>query len=111
MSISGINAILDWTDARRRNYCVQADIRRSIRLGALLLLGDGHALQGDGELPGQGLETSLDVTFRVDVIAGRSLGQPRVESADAMMVMGTGGSLDAAMQSATTQMSCWLQDT
>jgi len=28
-----------------------------------------------------------------------------------MMVMGTGGSLDAAMQSATTQMSRWLQDT
>jgi len=79
--------------------------------GALLLLGDGHALQGDGELPGQGLETSLDVTFRVDVIAGRSLGQPRVESADAMMIMGTGGSLDAAMKSATTQMSRWLQDT
>jgi acetamidase/formamidase len=79
--------------------------------GALLLLGDGHALQGDGELPGQGLETSLDVTFRVDVIAGRALGQPRVESADAMMIMGTGGSLDAAMKSATTQMSRWLQDT
>jgi acetamidase/formamidase len=51
------------------------------------------------------------VTFRVEVIAGRSLGQPRVESADAMMVMGTGGSLDAAMKSATTQMSRWLQDT
>ena len=79
--------------------------------GALLLLGDGHALQGDGELPGQGLETSLDVTFRVDVIAGRSLSQPRVESADAMMVMGMGDSLDAAMKSATTQMSRWLQDT
>jgi acetamidase/formamidase len=79
--------------------------------GALLLLGDGHALQGDGELPGQGLETSLDVTFRVDVIAGRSLGQPRVESADAMMLMGTGASLDAAMKSATTEMSRWLQDT
>jgi acetamidase/formamidase len=79
--------------------------------GALLLLGDGHALQGDGELPGQGLETSLDVTFRVDVIAGHSLGQPRVESADTMMIMGTGGSLDAAMKGATTQMSRWLQDT
>ena len=51
------------------------------------------------------------MTFRVEVIAGRSLGQPRVESADAMMVMGTGGSLDAAMKSATTQMSRWLQDT
>jgi amidase len=79
--------------------------------GALLLLGDGHAEQGDGELPGQGLETSLDVTFSVDVIPAVSLGQPRVESADAMMIMGTGATLDAAMKSATTQMSRWLQDT
>ncbi len=79
--------------------------------GALLLLGDGHAVQGDGELPGQGLETSMDVTFRVDVIPGRALGQPRLESADAMMIMGTGMTLDAAMKSATTQMSRWLQDT
>jgi amidase len=79
--------------------------------GALLSLGDGHAEQGDGELPGQGLETSLDVTFSVDVVPAVSLGQPRVESADAMMIMGTGATLDAAMKSATTQMSRWLQDT
>ncbi len=79
--------------------------------GALLMLGDGHARQGDGELPGQGLETSLDVTFRVDVIPARALGQPRVESADAMMIMGTGPTLDAAMRNATTMMSRWLQDT
>ena len=79
--------------------------------GALLSLGDGHAEQGDGELPGQGLETSLDVQFSVDVIPAVSLSQPRVESADAMMIMGTGGTLDAAMKSATTQMSRWLQDT
>jgi acetamidase/formamidase len=79
--------------------------------GALLMLGDGHALQGDGELPGQGLETSLDVTFRVDVIPARSLGQPRVESTEAMMILGTGPTLDAAMRNATTMMSRWLQDT
>jgi acetamidase/formamidase len=79
--------------------------------GALLLLGDGHAAQGDGELPGQGLETSMDVQFRVDVIPAHALGQPRLESADAMMIMGTGATLDAAMKSATTQMSRWLADT
>src|SRR5262249_51845931 len=36
--------------------------------GALLYLGDGHALQGDGELNGNALETSLDVEFSVDVL-------------------------------------------
>jgi acetamidase/formamidase len=76
--------------------------------GALLYLGDGHAQQGDGELPGQGLETSMDVQFSVDVIANSSLGQPRVEDRDFVMVMGTGVTLDGAMKSATTGMSRWL---
>jgi len=78
------------------------------RPGALLYMGDGHAQQGDGELPGQGLETSMDVQFTVDVVPGESLGQTRVENADSVMVMGTGGSLDEAMKSATTGMSRWL---
>jgi len=78
------------------------------RPGALLYMGDGHAQQGDGELPGQGLETSMDVQFTVDVVPGQSLGQTRVENADFVMVMGTGGSLDEAMKSATTGMSRWL---
>jgi len=79
--------------------------------GALLFLGDGHAQQGDGELPGQGLETSMDVQFTVDVIPGKALGQPRVENQDFVMVMGTGVTLDAAMKSATTEMSRWLAST
>ena len=31
--------------------------------GALLFIGDGHALQGDGEPTGTGIETSMDVEF------------------------------------------------
>ena len=78
------------------------------RPGALLYMGDGHAQQGDGELPGQGLETSMDVQFTVDVVQGQSLGQTRAENTDFVMVMGTGGSVDEAMKSATTGMSRWL---
>jgi acetamidase/formamidase len=79
--------------------------------GALFYLGDGHAEQGDGELPGQGLETSMDVQFTVDVVPNVSLGQPRVEDRDFVMVMGTGVTLDAAMKNATTGMSRWLAAT
>jgi amidase len=79
--------------------------------GALFYLGDGHAEQGDGELPGQGLETSMDVQFTVDVIPNISLGQPRVEDKDFVMVMGTGVTVDAAMKNATTGMSRWLAAT
>ena len=32
--------------------------------GALFYFGDGHAAQGDGEVCGSGLETSMDVAFR-----------------------------------------------
>jgi len=46
--------------------------------GALLYLGDAHALQGDGELNGNALETSLDVEFSVDVIPRRRTPGPRV---------------------------------
>lgn len=76
--------------------------------GALLYIGDGHAQQGDGELPGQGLETSMDVEFTVDVIPSNSLGQMRLENRDYVMVMGSGGTIDAAMRAATTGMSRWL---
>jgi amidase len=40
--------------------------------GALLYVGDGHAAQGDGELNGNALETSMDVEFTVDVPANGS---------------------------------------
>ena len=76
--------------------------------GALLYLGDGHAEQGDGELPGQGLETSMDVEFSVDVVPNASLGMPRVEDKEYVMVVGTGATVDAAMKNATTGMSRWL---
>ena len=36
--------------------------------GALLFLGDGHARQGEGEVVGTGLETSLDVEFTVELV-------------------------------------------
>jgi amidase len=78
--------------------------------GALLYLGDGHAAQGDGELNGNALETSLDVEVTVDVIPGRRAPGPRVESATHIMAMGLGGSLDDAFKSATANMAGWIAD-
>ncbi len=78
--------------------------------GALLYLGDGHAAQGDGELNGNALETSLDVEFTVDLIPGRRTPGPRVESATHIMAMGLGGSLDDAFRSATANMAGWIAE-
>jgi amidase len=76
--------------------------------GALLVMGDGHALQADGEITGQGLETSMDVEFTVTLIRDELLDQPWAENDQYIMVCGIGGSLQAAQQNATSGLSNWL---
>jgi acetamidase/formamidase len=78
--------------------------------GALLYVGDGHALQGDGELNGNALETSMEVEFTVDVMPGKRIPGPRVESPTHIMAMGLAGSLDDAFRGATANMAQWLTD-
>src|SRR5258707_1979620 len=78
--------------------------------GAMLYVGDGHALQGDGELNGNALETSMDVEFSVDIIPAKRIGAPRVESATHIMVVGLAGSLDEAFRIATANMAQWLTE-
>ena len=77
--------------------------------GALLYVGDGHAAQGDGELNGNALETSMDVEFTVDVISSKPLMTPRVESPTHIMTVGLGGSLEDALRAATASLGQWLE--
>jgi amidase len=77
--------------------------------GALLYVGDGHAVQGDGELNGNALETSMEVEFTVDVIASKSLMTPRVESPTHIMTVGLGGTLEDALRAATSSLGQWLE--
>ena len=77
--------------------------------GALLFVGDGHAAQGDGELTGDALETSMDIEFTVDVIEGRNAGHPLAENAEYLIRIGIGGSLDQALQMATSGIVRWLE--
>jgi amidase len=77
--------------------------------GALLFVGDGHAAQGDGELTGDALETSMDIEFTVDVLEGRSFGHPLFENTEYLISVGIGGSLDQALQMATSGIMRWLE--
>src|SRR5882724_873358 len=77
--------------------------------GAILFVGDGHAAQGDGELTGDALETSMEVEFTVDLIQGKSLG-PRAENDEYLMALGIANSMPEAVQRATTQLATWLED-
>lgn len=76
--------------------------------GALLYFGDAHALQGDGETSQYALETSMDVEISVDVIHGKAVQMPRVESPTQIMVLGQAGSIDEATRAATTGLIKWL---
>jgi acetamidase/formamidase len=78
--------------------------------GALLYLGDAHAEQGDGELNGNALETSMDVEFSVDVIPGTHLFGRRIETPTHIITMGLSASLDDALKSATDGMAKWLNE-
>lgn len=78
--------------------------------GALLYLGDGHAVQGDGEIAGTGIEVSMDVEFSVDLVKGKQLEWPRGEDADDIFTVGNARPLDQALQHATTEMMRWLQE-
>jgi amidase len=77
--------------------------------GALLFVGDGHAAQGDGELTGDALETSMDIEFTVDVIEGRNFNHPLAENAEYLISIGIGGTLDQALQMATSGILRWLE--
>jgi acetamidase/formamidase len=76
--------------------------------GALLFLGDGHARQGEGEVVGTGLETSLDVEFSVELVKKKTFLWPRLENADHIMVLGSARPLLEALQHATSGMQGWL---
>jgi acetamidase/formamidase len=76
--------------------------------GALLFVGDGHAAQGDGELTGDALETSMEVEITVDLIQGKSFGGPRLENDEYLTALGIANSLPDALQRATTQLSRWI---
>ncbi len=76
--------------------------------GALFHLGDGHAVQGDGEIVGTGVEISFDVHFSVELIKGQRIGWPRAIDDTWMMTIGNARPLDQCVQHATTEMLAWL---
>ncbi len=86
--------------------------------GALIHLGDGHAVQGDGEIVGTGIETSFDVRFTVRLLKGggdsaemspEGIAWPRGETEEWIFTIGNARPLDQAVQHATTEMLRWLQ--
>jgi amidase len=77
--------------------------------GALLALGDAHAIIGDGETAAAGLEVESLVTLRVRVLKGRSLPRPMIESPTEFMTCGWGMTMEEATSCAMRDMVDFLE--
>ncbi|NLY36622.1 MAG: acetamidase/formamidase family protein [Tissierellia bacterium] len=71
--------------------------------GALLALGDCHAVMGDGELCFTGLEVPAKVTLKVDVIKNKSINWPMIEDEKYTMIIASGKDLDEAIYTGTDE--------
>ena len=78
--------------------------------GALFHIGDGHALQGDGEIVGTGIEVSMDVEFTLEVLKGKEIRWPRADDGTYVMAVGNARPLDQAVQHATTELLRLLRE-
>lgn len=77
--------------------------------GAYFYYGDVHALQGDGEITGSGIETSADITLRIDVIKDKKIQWPRLENDEFIMVAGSIRPLMDAFRIAHVELVKWLE--
>jgi acetamidase/formamidase len=84
-------------------YPVQVD-------GALFSIGDPHISQGDGELSGTAIESSLDVVFQLVLRRDFTFPSPLLETPKYWIVHGFNEDLNVAMRDASLDMLTFLND-
>jgi amidase len=77
--------------------------------GALFYTGDCHARQGQGELCGVAMEITSKVTVVFEVIKDRAIEWPRIESDEAIMIVGSARPMEDAARIANTELILWLE--
>lgn len=73
--------------------------------GGLLVMGDVHAAQGDGELLGEGAETAADVTVTISIDTKYCNSRPLVETPEALICLAGRGNLFDSIRLATEDMT------
>jgi amidase len=76
--------------------------------GALFYTGDAHAGQGQGELCGVALEIDARGTFTFEVIKGKAIEWPRIESPDFIMTVGSARPMEDAARIAYAELIEWM---
>lgn len=77
------------------------------RDGALLYVGDCHAIQGDGELCGVALEIPSTTTLQIDLIKDHQIAWPQLETEDMFMTIGSARPLEDAARIAYRELVRW----
>jgi amidase len=76
--------------------------------GAYLSFGDVHAVQGDGEVNGTALEVTAEVSLGIEVIKGRQVDWPRLETETHIMALGSTRPLMDCVRLAQMELLHWL---
>lgn len=77
--------------------------------GALLSIGDLHAVMGDGEVATCGVEISGEVTIKVDILKNTSIPTPILRTENEYITIASGKTLDQANNAACFKMLKLLQ--
>ncbi|RYC71701.1 acetamidase/formamidase family protein [Spirosoma sordidisoli] len=78
--------------------------------GGLFTTGDGHGAQGNGEVSGVAIETSLTLTARFIVHKGKTLKMPRAETPTHFIAVGLDKDLNKAMKNALTEAVTFMKE-
>jgi acetamidase/formamidase len=78
--------------------------------GALFSVGDPHISQGDGEISGTAIESSLDVLFQISVRRDFTFPSPLLETPQCWIVHGFNQDLNLAMRTAALDMVTFLTE-
>lgn len=76
--------------------------------GAYFFTGDVHAKQGEGEVCGVAMEITAKVTLKFDLIKGKALLWPRIESEKELMCVGSAKPMEDAARIAYCELLNWL---
>ncbi len=77
--------------------------------GALLYLGDAHAAMGHGELSASGLEMPALTTVTIDLLRGKTIPAPRIESPTEIMTVATGCPMERSIAQAYAWLILWME--
>ncbi len=78
--------------------------------GGYLYLGDAHAAMGHGELSATGLEMPAESTITVDLVKGKKIPGPRIESPTEIMTVAGGCPMERSIAQAMAWLILWLEE-